>query len=123
MSGKRIVGACVSVALIASTAGCTAMHRIDRIDAPTPPRALARIEVGDLVTLVMKDGRKASFEVGSIRPDLLVSVTGEQFPRAEMASLEHDRLDLERSLVLSGVIAAGVYVFGLFLGAIGFGGQ
>ena len=52
------------------------MHRIQRIDLPVPPPDFHRIEVGDLVAVVMKDGRQANFEVASIDSDRIVSVSG-----------------------------------------------
>jgi hypothetical protein len=73
-------------------------------------------------SVVMKDGRKVSFEVAHAYPDRLVSVDGEQFSRVDMARLDHDRISLGRSLGLAGGIALGVLVLGMFLESIGFGG-
>lgn len=121
----RSIAKILAVLLVLSqmAAGCTAMHRIQRIDLPAPPPDFHRIEVGDLVAVVMKDGRQANFEVASIDSDMIVSVSGEQFFRRDMASLDHDRLNLSQSLVLTGVITVGVYLFGMILEGIGFGGR
>jgi hypothetical protein len=123
MRPSRAILVAVLVVTIAATPSCTAMHRIERMDSPAPPLDFGRIEVGDLVSVVMKDGRKAKFEVASIDPNLVVSVDGEQFLRRDMARLDDDRLSLERSVLVAAAIAAGVYLLGSLLGSIGFGGR
>ena len=118
----KILAASLILSMAVAAPGCTAMHRIQAIDSPAPPPAFGHIESGDLVSVVMKDGRKVSFEVAHAYPDRLLSVDGEQFSRVDMARLDHDRISLGRSLGLAGGIALGVLVLSMFLESIGFGG-
>ena len=103
-----------AAALLVLTIGTlsTACHTMRRIEL-TPldsPKPFAKIEIGDLVALETKDGRRHRFEVRGIEGDTLVSDAGTRYPRSEIARLEHEALDASKTVGLTAAITAASIV-------------
>jgi hypothetical protein len=103
-------------------AGCHSMRTIEPITTPSTPTAFTRIEPGDLVFVEMKDGSRHRFEVQGIEGDTLVSGSGTRYPRSEMARLQHEIVDGQKTAGLVAGIVAGYVVVMKILASIDFFG-
>ena len=106
---------------VAST-GCHTMRPVAPLTGPTAANAFAKIEVGDLVSLELLDGTRHRFEVSQIEDDALVSEAGRRYPRAEMAHLEHETVDVRRTTGLVAGITVGYVILLKILESINFFG-
>jgi hypothetical protein len=95
----RITAALLAVTLLS---GCSA-HRRMLIPGQPPPRPDARgVEAGDGVRITQQSGARVSFRVAEVRPDALVSSTGERIAFDSMTRLEARKFAWGRTLILAG---------------------
>jgi hypothetical protein len=90
--------------------GCRTMRPMEPITGISAPQAFAKIEIGDLVSIEMKDGSHHRFEVRGIEGETLVADSGRRYPRSEMTKLEHETVDASRTVGLVAGVTAGYAV-------------
>jgi hypothetical protein len=98
-------------AVVAASSGCQSMRQVTPLTGPTASQAFGRIEIGDLVSVEMRDGTRHLFEVRRIEGEALVAEDGRAYPRAEMIRLEHQIVDARRTTGLVIGLAIAYYVF------------
>jgi serine/threonine protein kinase len=79
ITGRAIAGVLV-IATVTSAAGCHSMRTVRPAVAPNAP-IFGGVHGGDTVGVLLKDGRKARFVVGSIDGETLVSNAGVRYAR------------------------------------------
>ncbi len=97
------------LALVLALAGCRTMRPI-AVSGSTATTAFAGIEIGDLVTVQMRDGTEHRFAVSGIEGEALVSDAGRRYPRSDMMKLEHESIHAGKTITLVGGIVAGYAV-------------
>jgi len=105
------------------SAGCHTMRPVTPLSGPAAPKAFAKIEVGDLVSLQLRDGTTHRFEVSQIEDGALVAESGRRYPLAEMVHLEHEAVDARRTTGLVAGITVGYIVLLKILESINFFGS
>jgi hypothetical protein len=98
-------------AVVAASSGCQTMRTVTPLTGPTATHAFSRIEIGDLVSVEMRDGTRHRFEVSRIESDALVADDGRKYPRGEIVGLEHENVDARRTTGLVLGITVGFYIF------------
>lgn len=105
------------------SAGCHTMRPVTPLTGPSAPKAFARIEVGDLVSLQLRDGTTHRFEVSQIEDQALVAESGRRYPLPEVVHLEHEAVDARRTTGLVAGITVGYIVLLKILESINFFGS
>ena len=111
------------VSLSVASSGCETMRPVAPLTGPTASNAFTKIEIGDLVSLELRDGTRHRFEVSQIEDDALVAESGRRYPRAEMTRLEHETVDARRTTGLVAGITVGSVILLKILESINFFGS
>jgi hypothetical protein len=107
---QRITAAFVLTTLAVACTDCTTMRTIRPSGAPAAP-AFGNVKAGDTVSVEMRDGRQARFEVSRIESDELVSVRNDRYRRSEIVVLKRRSF----SGLKTGILVAGTSAGILFL--------
>jgi hypothetical protein len=119
----RAVAWLLVAALGTVSAGCHTMQPVTPLTGPSAPKAFAKIEVGDLVSVQLRDGTTHRFEVSQIEDAALVAESGRRYPLADMAHLEHEAVDARKTTGLVAGITVGYVVLLKILESINFFGS
>ena len=106
-----------------ASSGCHTMRPVAPLTGPTASNAFAKIEVGDLVSLELRDGTRHRFEVSQIEDEALVAESGRRYLRADMTYLEHETVDVRRTTGLVAGITVGYVILIKILESINFFGK
>ena len=120
---NHLKGAVLLIVIVSvASSGCHTMRPVAPLIGPTASNAFSKIEVGDLVTLELRDGTRHRFEVSQIEDEALVAESGRRYLRAEMAYLEHETVDVRRTTGLVAGITVGYVILLKILESINFFG-
>lgn len=112
--GRRVMALLLVCALAApAIGGCTSVRTIDPATVPTGA-AFRNIDVGDTITLHLRDGRSLKIVVDRIEVDALVSMEGVRYPRSDIRQLQRRSLDgWKTGLLVAGAVLGAYVVAGL----------
>ena len=102
--------ACLLACILAfSAAGCTSLKTIRLTDSP-PSAPFERVRVGDTVRVETRDGERHQFQVRQIDGDVLVSESGDRYPRGQVVRLQRRSVSIGRTALLVGGVLLALLV-------------
>ena len=111
-----------AVLLVVTLLGGCSAHRRMIIPGQPPPRPNAKgVEPGDAVRVTLQAGTRVSFKVAEVRPDALVSTTGQRTAFDSMTRLEARKFAAGRTALLVGLVGGGLMLLVLALTAAAYG--
>ena len=104
---SRLVAVAVTATLLA---GCQHVQTRVALPGESPPDhsvAASKVQAGDEVRIVMRDGTIAGATVAEVRPDELVAAGGRRYAFTEMTRLEIQKVSAGRTVGVTAAIIAG----------------
>lgn len=109
--------ASVLMAVSLAMAGCTSLHRIPVAPPAQAPIADA-VKPGDDIRITLRDGIRAEFIVGAVRPDAIIARNGAAYDVANIVTLERRQFSGRKTLLLLVSIPVGAFLLAMLAFAV-----